>query len=593
MTAKKFIFSTKYQLIILLILAVGVNINTLFNQYAVDDVVVMTENTLVEKGIKGIPEILSTELFYGFDKTGGGLSEARYRPFSLVIFALEYQFFGANPMVSHLINILFFILLIALLYKLLQAYLFREQNKNLAFITCLLFAVHPIHTEVIANVKSRDELIAFVLIIISTITLIKHSEKRSIAMLFIGLLSFFLALLTRESAVTFIGVFPLLLYFFFNRTLKKVVLFSLPLIAVFIGYLTLRIAVVGFSHSTNTDILNSPFLYATASEAFATKVFILFKYLWLLILPHPLSCDYGFNQIPYIGITSIQFILSLLLYLGLITYAVFTFKKKSIFSFCILYFMLTISLVANFIVDIGTPLSERLLFQPSLAFCIVLAIFYLKAEQRSKVLANTTIVVVLVLFSIKTFTRNFDWKNDETLYFADATNAPNSARTNLYAAERYIQKANVETNRKLKNEYLKNAIYYGERSLKIYPNYFITYLNLGDAYFFLLDYFKAADLWIKAYNLNPSSPDTIECTERLSSILFEEGNKFYEKGNIGDAIRCYLKSVELNSKNVEAWYNLGGTYFLINDTKDAIAAWRNVLNLSPNHQLDKEQFHLN
>ena len=75
-----------------------------------------------------------------------------------------------------ILNILLFGLLIILLFKLLQI-IFRERDHHLAFYTCLIFAVHPIHTEVIANVKSRDEIITFILLLISLINIIKHSEK--------------------------------------------------------------------------------------------------------------------------------------------------------------------------------------------------------------------------------------------------------------------------------------------------------------------------------------------------------------------------------------------------------------------------------
>lgn len=584
------IFNTKYQLFILLLIAIGLNVNTLFNEYAVDDVVVMTENTLVEKGFKGIPEIFTTDLLFGFDKTGNGLSEARYRPLALVVFAIEYQLFGANPFVSHLLNVLFFAILIALLYKLLQTYVFREQNKFLAFFTCLLFVVHPIHTEVIANVKSRDELIAFILLIVSLITLFRNAEKRSPGMLFTGLFCFFLALLTRESAVTFIGVFPLMLYFFFYKSLKKTLLLSLPLIVIFTSYLLFRFFIIGFNHSTGTDVLNSPFFNATASEAFATKVFILIKYLGLLFFPHPLSFDYGFNQIPYINIYSFKFILSFIISLSLIVFAIFTFKKRSLFSFCILYFIVTISLAANFVVDIGTPLSERLLFQPSLAFCVIIAAFYIKGRKRFKLLANASLLIIFLLFSLKTYLRNNEWKNNGTLMLADVISAPNSARANLYAGEMYLAKAKIETNGELKNEYLKKAVQYGEKSNDIYPYYSITYIDLGIAYFGLLDYFKTADLWIKAYNLDPSSPEQKKRIEMLSSVFFKEGNKFHEKGNIGDAIKCYLKSIELKRNSVEVWYNLGGNYFLINDINNGIDAWQNVLKLSPTHQFNKDEF---
>ena len=589
MKLQSLILTKKSQLIILVFIALGLNINTLFNQYAVDDEDVLTKNSLVAKGISGIQEILTTDLLYGTPDADNSLSQARYRPFTLVVFALEYEFFGANPFVSHLINILLFALLIILLFNLLQI-IFREQNRYLAFLTCLIFAVHPIHTEVIANVKSRDEIITFLLIIISLFYTIKYSGKRFYTSLIIGLICFFLALLTRESAITFIVIIPLVLVYFFNNSIKKSLLLSLPFIGVFISYLVLRILIIGLNHPTSSSIMDSPFLYATASEAFATKIFIIFKYLVLLIFPYPLSCDYGFNQIPYVSLFSFQFIFSLLLLLSIITFAICEYQKKSLISFGIIYFIITISLATNILIDIGTPLSERLLFQPSLAFCILSGLLYLKLVPHFKLVANIILSVLIISFSLKTFSRNAEWKNNQTLYFVDADSAPNSVRTNLYAAINYVLKANAEPDTESKKQDYNKAVYYSERSLAIFHNYPDTYLVLGDAYFGLHDYFKAADNFLLADKFNSSNSLIKERKVRLSSFLFNEGYKLYSQHKLDDALTCFQKSVELNYNNVESWYNLGGIFFLLNNTKDGIEAWQNVVSISPNHKLIKEDF---
>ena len=171
-------FSTSHQLIVLMLLAIGLNVNTLFNDYELDDCVVLTQNSLVKQGLKGIPKLLTTDYVYGYSSQSNILSGARYRPLSLLLFAVGYQIFGAKTFISYLISVLLFALLILLLYKLLTEHIFKEQQSYLAFITCMLFAVHPIHTEVIANVKSRDEIITFIFIIISMMAIIKYVGNR-------------------------------------------------------------------------------------------------------------------------------------------------------------------------------------------------------------------------------------------------------------------------------------------------------------------------------------------------------------------------------------------------------------------------------
>ena len=591
MNVRHLLHTPKHQLIILILLAFGLNMNTLFNQYAVDDAIVLTNNKFVEKGIKGIPEIVTTDYFKGLGTLRGNeLSGGRYRPFALIIFALEYQFFGANPMISHLINILLFIVLIVLLYQLLYAHVFKELNKYLAFITCLLFVVHPIHTEVIANVKSRDEIIAFILLIISLTSLIIYTETKSTGKLISGVVCFFLALLTKESSVTYIFIFPLVLFFFYRQTFKKAMFYSLPLIIVFVGYMALRYFIIGFNSSTTNLILNTPYLFATSSQAFATKVFILFKYVCLLILPHPLVSDYSFNQIPYIDINSIQFIFSSLFLISLIVLAFLKFKRKSLISFCIIFFFINIFLVSNFIVNIGAPLAERLLFQPSLAYCILIGALYLKIKNNYKRFANVALLVILLLFSIKTISRNTDWKNNDTLYFADVITSSNSLRTNMYAAESYLNKANTVTDTNLKLDYFNKSIHYGEQAVKIYQKDAFVFMNLGSAYFGIGSYFKSADLWQQAYKLEPTEPEAKKAIDFISSFLFKQGNEYFENGKIIDAIRCYKKSTDLNPDNVEAWYNLGGNYYIAKDTVNADLAWNKVKQLAHEHRFNKMDF---
>jgi len=590
MELKKQIFDFKKQLLVLGLVAFGLNANTLFNQYALDDTVVLTGNSLVQQGVKGIPKLFTSELFYGFDKKGTDLSEARYRPLALVLFAIEYQLFGKNPLVSHLINVLLFVLLIILLYQLLHRYLFHERNSYLAFVTCLLFAVHPIHTEVIANVKSRDELITFILIICSSIALIRYDIKRSYLLLATGLSCFFLALLTRESAFTFVAVFPLLLYFFRKKELKASLLYILPLLIVFLMYLGLRVWLVPFQNSARLDILNSPFMNASPGEAFATKVYILFKYLSLLFYPYPLSFDYGYNQIPYVALSSAPFIFSFIVLAGLAGYGIYTFRKRSFASFCIIYFFIHISLVSNFVFDVGTTLADRFLFQASLAFCMAVAAIFIYGMRRNKLIPGVVLSLVIMLFCVKTYSRNLEWKNNETLFFKDVESTPNSVRANLYAAKQYIIKARSEANPDVKHEYYNKVIFYDDRILAIYPHYKYIYEDLGIAYFGLRDYMKAAEFWMKAYALAPGDAEAKKRLDMLSDVLYNEGNRYFGLGQTENAIQSYRKSVELNDANVDAWYNLGGSYFMQNDTKDGIEAWMNVQRLSPGRALDRTKF---
>lgn len=587
-----YLFKSRYQLIILIVVALGLNINTIFNDYAVDDSIVLTKNNFVKKGISGIPEILSEGYFKG-SQTGQAkeFSGGRFRPLTLVIFAVEYQFFGSNPFVSHSINVVLFLLLIGFLYLLLEKYIFKENNPLLTFLTCLIFVVHPIHTEVIANVKGRDELVAFLILIVSVILFLKYLSVKKTGLLITGLLCFFLALLAKETSVTFVAIIPLLLYFFYNFSLKKSILFSMPFVFVFFCYLILRFLIVGANSSEVTDIMNAPFSLATTSQAFATKVFILYKYLYLLVYPYPLSWEYGYNQIPYIEINSYKFILSLSLIISLIAYAFYKFKEKSLISFSILYFFISIILVANFLVDIGTPLSERFLFQPSLAICIVLAVLFLKISEKFKMISISILSLLITLFCAKTFVRNLEWKDQATLFIADVKSSPNSLRANGAALNVYFSKALDEKDTELKKLYYKNAIHYAERMRKIYDfHQNTTGKFLLIAYGGLFDCYQSLNDFLNDNNFDPSSTNTQIIINILSETFYKDGNLFYHQGNVSEAIIAFHKSVLLNKNNLKAWYNLGGCYFVINDTLKANSAWDNVKTADQTYHFNKEDF---
>lgn len=591
MNTERFQLKFKHQLLILVFLAFAINANTLFHEYVLDDVIVLTENKFVKKGLQGIPELLSQSYFKGYEKLENlEFSGGRYRPIALISFAIEYQFFGANPIISHLINVLLYTIVVALLFGLLYRYVFREQHKLLAFVACLVFVVHPIHTEVIANVKSRDELITFILVLVALIFFIRHFNYRNLSQMMIGLVCFFLALLTRESSITLIGVVPVILYYFYNQSLKRAIQYIIPMIAVLVVYLLIRFSIVDNNSHFITDITNSPFLNASPYQAFATKIFLLVKYMWLLIFPYSLSFEYGYNQIPYIDFLSFKFIFSILIVFSLIGLIIVQFKKKSIFSFSILYFFITISLVSNFVIDIGTPLSERLLFQPSLAFCIIVGSFYCINLKRYRMASNSVLISVLLLFTIKTISRNMDWKNYETLVLTDVKTAPNSVRINQFAMNIFLSKSNQENNQEKKNEYLKEGALYGEQMLKICPDVVDVYTNLGYVYYNLNNYEKAAELWLKGCEVLAKKEDASKSAEIFSNELYRLGNGFSEKNKIKDAIVCYRKSTELNPANTEAWYNLGGHYLLLNDSLHGNKAWHNVMKLSPNHILRIDDF---
>ena len=168
----------RFYLIFLFIFSFIIYGNTFQNEYALDDGIVITQNHFVQKGIAGIPDILTHDSFFGWLKgANNDVAGGRYRPLSLVSFAIENSIFGNNPGASHFINVLLYAVLGMSVFILLNRLLIIKQTQfsnliHLPFLTALLFIAHPVHTEAVANIKGRDEILSLLFSIIAIINFI-------------------------------------------------------------------------------------------------------------------------------------------------------------------------------------------------------------------------------------------------------------------------------------------------------------------------------------------------------------------------------------------------------------------------------------
>ena len=201
------------------ILAFVLYANTLNHGYTLDDFSVIKENNVVTQGTSGISTILKTSYRYGYLSIQDGL----YRPLSLVMFAVEWQYFPDSPSVSHFINVLFYSLTGVFLFLLL-AELLKDYNLVIPFVGTILFIAHPVHTEIVASIKSRDEIMCFFLMILSFFFFVKSSKSRPTLWLTLSGISFFLAMLAKETGITMLLVFPLMMYFFMDKPFRKIMI---------------------------------------------------------------------------------------------------------------------------------------------------------------------------------------------------------------------------------------------------------------------------------------------------------------------------------------------------------------------------------
>ena len=454
--------------------------------YVLDDKIVLSENNFVKKGLDGISDIFTTESFTGYfneqkDLVVGG----RYRPLSLFTYAVEYEFLGLNPKVSHFINILLYALTGLLLFRLLSL-LFKRKNHQwyiaVPFIATLLFILHPIHTEVVSNIKSRDEILALLLSLAVLYCTYRYIVDKRKYLLFLSPILFLLALLAKENALTFLAVIPLTLYFFSKAPLKKIIIVFIPLLLSAIIFIFMRYQVIGYlldSGKEVTGLMNNPFLGVSPADKFATIFYTLGLYLKLLVYPHPLTHDYYPYHIPIMNWGNIKVIISILIYAIITIYAVLAIRKKKITSWAILYFLITLSIVSNLVFSIGTFMNERFMYMPSIGFVVFLSYWLLeklplmtaKKPKVSKILGLALLFLCVTGYTYKTIERIPAWENELVLNRAASKVSVNSARANQFMGYSLYVEANNTNNTVEKIKLLNEATFFIDRALTIHPTY--------------------------------------------------------------------------------------------------------------------------
>ncbi len=605
-TKKRFPFTDFFlQALLLTIVGFVIYSNSFKNEYALDDGIVIQKNDYVEQGFRGIPKILSTDEYDSFYKQMGAtqqLSGGRYRPLSVVSFAIEQQLFGLKgkdkpatdvAFVRHFVNVLLYIFSVVMLLYFLRNFILKE-NQLVAFGTCLLFLIHPIHTEVIANVKSRDEIMSFLFIILTFISTFRYHETKKKLHLFYGLLFYFLALLSKEYAITLIVLLPMLFYIVKKDEFIDSIIATIPFVIVFVFYFYIRYHVVGLGNTIeNPDVLNNPFKFATTSEKWATKIEILNHYLRLLFYPQPLSSDYSYSTIPYTNFKNANVWLSIITHLTLIIFTVVLFLKRHILSFALAFYLLHLFLVSNLIFDIGATMGERLVYHSSFGLSIIIAVIIkwglekIQNAKTKKIIGIAFFSLITIWCSAKIMVRNAQWKNDTTLFIADAETVPNSALVNGNAGKAYIDMSEKPENKSRENELIQKAITHFRKAVTIHTNYVNGYLNLGVCYFKLKDYEKAKTNWDLAKSLYPNHPLLKSHYKLLGSVYFSLGMEQGPK-NPAEAIKLLEKALSFDPNNAEYWYNLGGATYTLKDFAKAKIAWTNSLSLDPNNQLAKQ-----
>jgi tetratricopeptide (TPR) repeat protein len=514
---------------LLFVLAFLVYANTLVNDFAWDDSIVITENPRIKKGISGIPDLfIKYNSQFKSDKYG-------YRPIVLVSYAIEYSLFKDNPMPGHFTNIFSFSLLVLVLYQLLRK-LFPNYKNSFAFLVCLLFIAHPVHTEVVANIKSRDEIFALLFSFLAFIHFLNFKNQQKIKHLLYATTFFILAYLSKENAIVFLVIIPLSLFqntkiADFKKNLSIII--TLFLLGILSGLVLILYTNSGHGVESSfgagiyyeNGILGNSFFYtANLSGKLANAFCVLLLYLKNFLFPVTQLYYYGYNQIPVANWQQVTIILSLLIHMALLIICILFYKKNKVISFGIFFYFISISIYLHLFRTLADTMADRFLFTPSVGLCVltvwlfgfifkinfekqtVIDLLNIAKDRQKKAFQPTFKFLfgcILILLSLKTISRNKVWKNNESLVTHDMPQLENCARANNYFAD-------VLQN-KLKNNYDATTetlmIKHYLKSIEISKASYYAFLGLGNYYKNIKKYNQALPVFDSMVHLFPEQAD--------------------------------------------------------------------------------------
>lgn len=547
--------------LILILLAFGVYCNSLVNEYALDDYGLILENSQTKQGTSALGQILSSA--YRTGTTNG--DNTLYRPLSKMMFAVEWQLGSGGPALGHFMNVALFALTVVLLFRMLRRYL--GGSITVPFITAVLFAVHPIHTEVVANIKGRDDILCFLFFVCSAIYVHRFVIAKKTKDLVFAAATFFLCTLSKESAITFVAVFPLLLYFFTTADRSTFIKVVGTTGGVAVVFLLIRAGVLHGGGPSSVPVVDN---YIAGIDGFfaqrATAITIAGIYLLKLFVPYGLVSDASTPQMPPYGFGDWQFLLSLAVFIAMIVFAVRTFKQKHPVSFGILFFFITFSMVSNIPFLIGTNYAERLLYTPSLGIFMAVAWalhrFLGAAEEQteqpgayfsSQKKAIAVLAVAALAYSGITILRNPAWKDNLTLYTTDCAISPNSCKLHYFYANhltitdtlaQYPENSPEWTHR------VDTAIVEFRKSLELNPSYAEPMQRLGDMYFFKKQIDSAEYYYRRAIWRLPM----------LATIRNNFGTMLFKLGRYEEAQYQFETATRFSASYATPWNNLAGCY---------------------------------
>ncbi|XP_077683756.1 protein O-mannosyl-transferase TMTC1 isoform X3 [Eretmochelys imbricata] len=505
------------------------------------------------------------------DFWGKGMAEntshKSYRPLCVLTFKLNILLAGMNPFYFHAVNVTLHCLVTLVLMYTCDKAVFKD--IRLAFVTALFFAVHPIHSEAVTGIVGRADVLACLLFLLAFL-----SYNRSVDHFYVGehfpptaspfflLLSLFLgtcAMLVKETGVTVFGVCLVydLLFLSYNRlrlyltasnnqnflyTARPFLKRAALVISYVILVLYFRFWIMGgsmpmFSEQDNPASF-SPYLLTR----FLTYSYLLAFNSWLLLAPITLCYDWQVGSIPLIesiwDVRNLATVLLVVVMILLSLHCITAFKKLEHREVLVglLFLVFPFIPASNLFFRVGFVVAERVLYMPSMGYCILFVHGLKKLcawlNRWGTTALTLSALLLLLLFSWKTVKQNEIWLSRESLFRSGVQTLPHNAKVHYnYANFLKDQGRNSE------------AIYHYKTALKLYPRHASALNNLGTL---TKDLVEAKEYYRRALQLNPQH----------NRALFNLGNLLKSQGKKEEAVFLLRDSIKYGPEFADAYSSL-------------------------------------
>lgn len=479
-----------------------------------DDDIMIFNNPLIMKF-----NFYTVKNCFGFDNI------IHYHPLVYISYSIEYSLFGAEPFIFRLDNVLLHCVNSLLVFLFIKGIC---SSLRIAFITALIFAVHPLHTESVAWATERKDVLYSFFYLFSLIMYVKFSKSGKTEFYYSSVLLFICSCFSKAMAVTLPAAILLIDYILpkSKLTLKN----KIPYIFISIIFVIINLKVAHYK----TDMPDFSF-YERVALVFYSVLFYPYK----MLLPIKLSAIY-----PYPESLEVIHLVSVMMAPGLV-YAFIKLKTPAYVKFGISFYLITVFPVLPLIPFGISVTAERFVYLPMLGliYAVVKFIYSFSYERMTNNnlfsrIAFLIIGVVIITLSYIAFQRAAIWKNTETLMNNVLENDSRNYFACLILGNYYFDK----------NLYEKAAACY-QRSVVLKPGYADAYFNLGNAYFKCGKYNDALKAFYRVTEIKPGDMASYNNIALIYETI----------GEYSKAMEYYKKAAELGYEpalNVLRYYNL-------------------------------------